>query len=74
MHCRKPEPEIFRITLEKLGVCAEDCISIDNSVRNLTTASGFGMETILFNRDGEVYNQKTVYRFEELAAYLEGSL
>ncbi len=74
VHCRKPEPEIFQTALEKLGVPAEGCIFIDNSVRNLTTASSFGMETVLFNRDGEDYNGNTVCCFEELRVYLEGRL
>lgn len=36
IHYQKPEPEIFQTALEKLGVSAEDCIFIENSVRNLT--------------------------------------
>ena len=71
VHCRKPEAKIFEIALEQLGVAADECIFIDNSVENLRTASSFGMETILFNRDNEVYDGKTVYSFKELFQMLQ---
>lgn len=66
VHYRKPTHRIFEIALERLSVSAEDCIFIDNSVANLRTAHEIGMNTILFNRDNEVYDGSTVYSFEEL--------
>jgi putative hydrolase of the HAD superfamily len=70
VHCRKPETEIFEIALARLGVPARDCVFIDNSVENLRTASGFGMDTILFNRDHETYDGKIVDSFDELLRML----
>ena len=70
VHCRKPETKIFEIALERLGVSANECIFIDNSVENLRTANRLGMDTILFNRDNEDYEGKTVYSFIELASVL----
>lgn len=70
IRCRKPEPRIFGIALEHLGVPADECIFIDNSVENLRAASKFGMDTILFNRDNETYSGKTVYSFDELSKIL----
>ncbi|MDR1689394.1 MAG: HAD-IA family hydrolase [Clostridiales bacterium] len=65
--CRKPEIKIFQIALERLGIPAEECIFIDNSTENLNAASSVGMDVILFNRDNESYDGKTIYSFEELA-------
>ena len=70
VHCRKPEEKIYKIALDCLGVPGEECIFIDNSVENLRTASRFGIDVILFNRDNEVYDGKTVYSFGELADIL----
>jgi|BioPla2DNA2_1021312.scaffolds.fasta_scaffold125748_2 putative hydrolase of the HAD superfamily len=68
--CRKPGREIFEIALTKMQTAAKNCIFIDNSVQNLVTASEVGMDTILFNRDGEEYDGKIVNSFEELAIVL----
>jgi len=70
VHCRKPEAKIFEIALEYLGVPADECIFIDNSVENLRSASKIGMDAILFNRDNEDYDGKTVYSFGELSKIL----
>ena len=69
-YCRKPEKKIYYIALERLGVPAKECIFIDNSVKNLQTASEFGIDTILFNRDNEEYDGKIVYSFDELSHML----
>ena len=66
VRCRKPNAEIYKIALEQVGLPAEECIFIDNSVANLRAAAELGMDVILFNRDNETYDGKTVYSFEEL--------
>jgi len=70
VNCRKPEAKIYEISLERLGISADKCIFIDNSVANLRTASKFGMDVILFNRDNEKYDGKIVYSFDELSQML----
>ena len=70
VRCRKPDARIYEITLNNLGIPASDCIFIDNSVENLNAAREFGIDTILFNRDNEVYKGKTVYSFDELSQIL----
>ena len=70
VHCRKPDPRIYEIALDRLGVPAGDCIFIDNSAENLRVARSLGMDTVLFNRDGEEYDGKIVYSFQELAQML----
>ncbi|MBO4636090.1 MAG: HAD-IA family hydrolase [Clostridiales bacterium] len=68
---KKPDPGIFELTISRLGCHAEDCVFIDNSVKNLNAASGLGIKTILFNRDSETYDGTTVNDFEELAQLLK---
>jgi len=63
---RKPDVAAFQRTIELLGVAASDCIFVDNSVENLRAAESVGMDTVLFNRDGEEYGGKIVNSFAEL--------
>lgn len=42
----KPEPEIFRLFLDRYGVKAQDCIFIDDSAANIATAKGLGFGTV----------------------------
>jgi putative hydrolase of the HAD superfamily len=72
VHARKPDKAIYDITLSRLGIPASACIFIDNSVANLLAASALGMDTVLFNRDNEAYDGKTVYSFSELDDLLSG--
>lgn len=68
--CRKPESEIYKLTLEIIGKNGEECVFIDNSIKNLAAASKFGIYTILFNRDGEEYDGIVVNNFKELKKIL----
>jgi putative hydrolase of the HAD superfamily len=51
---RKPDPEIYRLTLERLGggVRAEDCLFVDDIEVNCDTARELGMTAVHF-RDNE---------------------
>lgn len=69
--CRKPEKKIYELTLEKIGKNSEECIFIDNSVKNLEAASDLGIHTVLYNRDNEDYGGIIVNSFEELAGKLD---
>jgi len=66
VHLRKPDRAIFECALERLHCEPQDCIFVDNSVKNLRVAEELGMQTILFNRDGEEYEGNVVNDFEEL--------
>lgn len=66
----KPDPAIFRLTLDKLDLPAADCIYVDDRRSNLTTALSLGMDAVLFNRRNVPYGGKTVYSFKELADML----
>ncbi len=47
---RKPEPEIYRLTLERLGdgVAAQDCVFVDDIEVNCQTAEQLGMAAVHF--------------------------
>lgn len=66
VHLRKPDRAIFEYALEKLQCKPENCIFVDNSVKNLRVAEDLGMQTILFNRDVEAYDGTVVNDFIEL--------
>lgn len=68
---RKPDKEIYEILLDDIYCSPDECIFIDNSVRNLITAERLGMKTVLFNRDNEEYGGDTVYSFDELDRLVE---
>lgn len=68
---RKPDKNIFLHTIERLKCKPEDCIFVDNSVKNLLVAEEVGMQTVLFDRDGEEYDGIVVNDFRELGMYLE---
>jgi putative hydrolase of the HAD superfamily len=46
---RKPEPEIYELTLERLGsVAADHCLFVDDNELNVATARELGMTTVHF--------------------------
>lgn len=48
----KPSPEIFALACERFGFPKEECVFIDDSLKNIEGAKAFGMNAILF--DGNV--------------------
>jgi putative hydrolase of the HAD superfamily len=50
--CRKPEPRIYEITLERLGLPAEACLFIDDILVNCEGAQALGLNAVHF-RDNE---------------------
>ena len=64
---QKPDERIFFLTIEKLGVNAEDCIYIDDRIGNLNAAKKVGMNPILLNSRNVSYEGVSVDGFEELA-------
>jgi putative hydrolase of the HAD superfamily len=45
---RKPDPAIYALTCERLGVPAEQCVLLDDMERNCEAARAFGMESVRF--------------------------
>src|SRR5512147_974068 len=44
----KPDPQIYQITLDRIGRLAKECIFIDDAVPNIERAQKLGFVTILF--------------------------
>jgi epoxide hydrolase-like predicted phosphatase len=58
---RKPDPDIFLLALERLGVAAERCIFVDDEPDHLKAAAGLGMVTVLHHR-----SETTIAELERL--------
>ena len=71
IHMRKPESRIFTYTIDHIQCNPHECIFVDNSVKNLDAAQKIGINTVLFNRDNEVYSGNIVNSFEELDKVLK---
>lgn len=67
---KKPDERIYKLTLEKLGCVASECVYIDDRRYNLVAAQALGIDTILFNSRDVQYEGKTVTNFQELANIL----
>lgn len=48
VNCQKPQPEIFEILFNKLGVKSDELIFIDDSMSSLRGAEDIGYVPILF--------------------------
>ncbi|HYJ20940.1 MAG TPA: HAD family phosphatase [Solirubrobacterales bacterium] len=46
--CRKPEPRIYEMTLERLGLPAEACLFVDDLLPNIEGARKAGMSAVHF--------------------------
>ncbi len=71
IHMRKPESRIFTYATEHLQCSPRECIFVDNSAKNLKAAQESGIDTVLFNRDNEVYSGDIVNDFNELDRFLK---
>jgi putative hydrolase of the HAD superfamily len=63
--CRKPDPEIYRITLERIGLAGNECLFVDDVEVNCEAASELGMTAVHFQA-----NEQAI---EEIRARLGGS-
>src|SRR5690606_18358965 len=48
----KPEPEIYRLTLNRLGVLPGDTLFVDDRPENIEAAAALGIRTLPFTGDG----------------------
>lgn len=71
IHMRKPENRIFMYAVQHLQCSPQECIFVDNSVQNLNAAQKIGMNTVLFNRDHEVYSGNIVNNFKEFDDFIK---
>ncbi len=45
---RKPEPEIYALTCERMGISPGDAVFVDDNADNIAAARAFGMEAVHF--------------------------
>lgn len=45
---RKPDPTIYQLTVEQMGLLPEQCLFVDDKERNIAVARALGMQAILF--------------------------
>ena len=67
---RKPEPHIYLLAAERLGLQPQECAFVDDRPVNLKPAAEIGMRTILYNRDGHNYKGEQIYSLSELPELL----
>jgi|FLOH01.1.fsa_nt_gi putative hydrolase of the HAD superfamily len=53
----KPNPEIYKLTYNRLNLQPEECVFIDDVPENLLPAKELGMKTILFNNFKQAQNE-----------------
>ena len=52
--CAKPDPAIYRMALERLGVGARDALFVDDLPQNVDAAAALGLQTLLFRGDEDL--------------------
>ena len=67
---RKPDPRIYSIALETLGVRPNECLFIDDYPERVGAACELGICSLLFNREGHDYNGLRVKSFGQLERLL----
>jgi epoxide hydrolase-like predicted phosphatase len=50
---RKPDPAIYRLTCERLGVAPEACVFVDDLAANVAAAAALGMIAVHFREAGQ---------------------
>jgi FMN phosphatase YigB (HAD superfamily) len=61
---QKPDPAIYHIVLERLGVAPAEVIFVDDFVQNIETARALGMQTLHF-RAGMDWRAELARRLDE---------
>jgi len=50
---RKPDPEIYALTVERIGLPARECVFVDDLPGNLKPARALGMATVVHRGDAD---------------------
>ncbi|MEA2246994.1 MAG: putative hydrolase of the superfamily [Solirubrobacteraceae bacterium] len=61
---RKPDPAIYELTCERLGVAPEECLFVDDFERNCAAAEALGMRAVWFRDNSQA--------IQEMRAALDG--
>jgi putative hydrolase of the HAD superfamily len=55
--CRKPEARIYELTLERIGMRAEQCVFIDDMLVNIEAARGLGFVAVHFEDNAQAIGE-----------------
>lgn len=61
----KPDPEIFKCLLDRYGLCADECIFIDDIEQNVIAANELGIHGIVFKNKTQAENEIEMIRRSE---------
>ena len=67
---RKPDPKIYQLALDTLGVRANECLFIDDYPERVDAACELGICSVLFNREGHDYHGLRIESFSQLERLL----
>lgn len=54
---RKPDPEIFKLTVERMGLSPTECLLVDDKDRNTRVAQALGVKAIVFRSAAHLMRQ-----------------
>ncbi len=54
---RKPDPQIYRLTADRMGLLPEECVFVDDKERNTAVAEMLGMKAIVFRSAAQLVRQ-----------------
>jgi HAD superfamily hydrolase (TIGR01509 family) len=49
----KPDPRIYALTSQRVGVQAQEIVFLDDAERNVATAAAFGFHAILYQNNAQ---------------------
>lgn len=64
---KKPDPKIYLLTCQKLGVSPKECLFMDDTFENVETAKALGMTTVWWSKDNS--EEENLAQFLELIDY-----
>lgn len=68
---RKPDPNIYRVAITRLGVSPQQIIFIDDRLKNIQAAKEAGFQTILFTQEKVETKLSVCTSFEDLATKIK---
>jgi epoxide hydrolase-like predicted phosphatase len=61
---RKPDPQIYRLTLDRIGLAPAQCLFVDDKERNTLVAQTLGMEAIVFRSAADLLRKLGTIRVQ----------
>ena len=70
---KKPDARMYRAICDKMQLCPDECLFVDDKICNLEGALACGMQAVQMDRSGKIplWNGSVVHNFSELDRYME---